>query len=152
MPNPSTTTTERFVAKGRPAGVDWGDPFCTCTVAAAGVFVKEKLAGASPPVEARTANGPEVSFAVNAGAVAMPEGFVTAIVETDPANAPEAPVDGAVNVTATFAIGLPPASSTRATMGEENDWPTVADCADPEETLMDPATARAGPSVTLVDA
>jgi hypothetical protein len=45
-------------------------------------------------------------LAVNAGAVATPLPFVTAVAVNDPLNAPLAPVLGAVNVTVTPLTGL----------------------------------------------
>ncbi len=57
-------------------------------------------------------------FAVNAGEVATPAVSVaTDTALAPPANTAEAPTDGAVNVTGTFAMGVPEPLVTVATSG-----------------------------------
>ena len=74
---------------------------------AAALLVRAKLAGLETPLTlAVTVKLPGVAFAVKAADVATPEPLVMAVV-TPPANVPEAPVAGAVNVTVTPAIPLP---------------------------------------------
>ena len=52
--------------------------------------------------------------------VAIPDAFVTAVVVLLPPKLPLAPVDGAVNVTVTFATGFEAASVTRACSATPN--------------------------------
>ncbi len=70
------------------------------------------------PTPATTENDPLIALAVRVGALAVPEMFVTTRA-TAPAlaNAPDAPVAGAVNFTTTPGNGLLLASRTEATSG-----------------------------------
>jgi len=78
-------------------------------------LVRLKLAGvATPATVAVTVKPPATAFAVNAGAVAIPLAFVTAVAVADPTNVPLAPLPGAVNVTVTPLNGLLLASFTVA--------------------------------------
>jgi len=78
------------------------------------VLVREKLAGVlTPATAAVTVYPPEFELAVNIGEVATPDALVVAVF-TPPPNAPLAPLEGAVNVTVSPLIPLPPASLTVA--------------------------------------
>jgi hypothetical protein len=88
-------------------------------------------------------------FAVNAVAVACPVLVLVAVVlALELANVPDAPLDGAVNVTETPATGLPWASLTIATSWFAKAVCTVADWPEPDATL----TVLAGPAVSVSDA
>ena len=81
-------------------------------------------------------------LAVKVLAVAWPpDALVAVVVAVEFANVPEAPLEGAVNVTVTPGTAFPWASLTIATSGLANAAPTVADCPAPETTV----TALAGP-------
>ena len=80
-------------------------------------MVRLKLAVPAPVTAAVTVYGPAaVLLAVNTGADATPDALVTAVAVLFEvlANVPLAPVDGAVKVTVTPAIGLVAASITLA--------------------------------------
>src|ERR1041384_4382006 len=90
-------------------------------------------------------------FAVNAPGVAIPLAFVIALVVLDPENVPVgiAPV-GAVQVTCTFAIGLPD-SETSAANGVANAVPTVAPhTTQPLTDIIDEVTSTAPMSTVAV--
>ncbi len=76
----------------------------------AAVLVRLKLAEVvAPGADAETVNVPAVAFAVKVEAVATPLEFVTAVVVAVPfAKVPLAPVAGAVKVTVTPLVGVPP--------------------------------------------
>ena len=75
-------------------------------------------------------------MAVSAGAVATPLAFVTAVAEAEEPNAALAPLDGAVNVTVTPLIGLPPVSFTVACSAVANAVLMVALCGVPAVAVM----------------
>jgi hypothetical protein len=79
-----------------------------------------------------------VAFAVNAAEVAIPEGFVVAVL-TPPAKLPEAPLDGVVKVTIAPLTGLPPESLTVATRGLLKAVLMVALCELPPLALIEAA-------------
>src|SRR5947199_379745 len=72
----------------------------------------------SSPAVAVNLKLPAVPLAVNVGAVATPEAFVTTLAE--PANAPLAPLPGAVNVTTTPLTGLEEAFTILTASGVGN--------------------------------
>lgn len=116
------------VAKAAPIVALCPDPADTTMLDGVEVFVKLKLAdGVTPVTPAVTANAPVVVFAVKVGAVATPLAFVLAVtVVNPPVNVPPAPLEGAVNVTVTFASRLPPASFTVAVSAVANAAPIAA--------------------------
>jgi hypothetical protein len=77
-----------------------------------------------------------VEFAVNAADVATPEEFVVAVF-TPPANVPEAPLVGAVNVTVTPLTAFPPGSFTVALSGLAKAVLTVALCGVPPVAVIE---------------
>jgi hypothetical protein len=83
-------------------------------------------------------------LAVNAGAVATPLPFVTAVAVNDPLNAPLAPLAGAVNVTVTPLTGLLLESFTVACSAVAKFVLTVALCGVPAVALMFDAAPPAG--------
>ena len=76
-----------------------------------------------------------IVFAVKTAAVATPEAFVVAVF-TPPANAPLAPLAGAVNVTVTPLTPLPKESLTVACSCVANAVLTVALCGVPAVGVM----------------
>ena len=65
--------------------------------------------------------------------MAIPAAEVTVVVTIVPfANVPDAPVDGAANVTVWLGTGLPYRSSTCAMSKLEKAEPALADCGEPE--------------------
>ena len=116
LPPASTTVTCSGVANAVPIVV-------LCVVPAVGVMldgapvvvVRLKLAAVVKPATLDvTLYVPSWLLAVKAGAVATPLVFVVAVAVEEPANAPLAPVEGAVNVTVAPLTGLPLASVTMA--------------------------------------
>jgi hypothetical protein len=86
----------------------------TIDVGVAVMLVSEKLAGVlTPATDAVTVYPPGFPLAVNVAEVATPDALVVAVF-TLPANVPPAPLEGAVNVTVSPAIPLPPTSFTVA--------------------------------------
>ena len=102
------------------------------TSCAVEVFVRLKFAGALAPVAvAVTVYDPADAFAVNVGEVAMPLEFVVACAVVEPpVKVPLAPDEGAVNVTVTPLVGIPPVV-TVATRGRANAVFTFALCGVP---------------------
>src|SRR5579863_7600778 len=96
---------------------------------ALGVLVKLKLALLfTPGVEAVTVYAPEVLFALNTGAVAMPLLLVVTVVAAVPlAKVPLGPLEGAEKVTLAPASGFPDESTTVACRGVAKAVETVAD-------------------------
>src|SRR5262249_38119069 len=78
-----------------------------------------------------------VLLADGTGEAAIPEALVFTIMELEPLNDALAPVDGAVKVTATPAIGFDNASVTFACNALPNAVPTVALCGLPACTVTD---------------
>lgn len=105
----SSTQITGCVANIVPAvlGVE-GAVAMTSLDAAAAVFVRWNNAGLAAPVTlAVSTNAPDVVFAVNAPAVAIPAADVVAVVLcTEPAQVPVAPEFGEVNVTVAPLTGL----------------------------------------------
>jgi hypothetical protein len=100
------------------------------------VFVSAKIAGTGTPVTfAESLYEPATLFAVKSAAVAMPLEFVSAVF-TPPANVPEGPVEGAVNVTSTpEPTVLPEESRTVAWSLTANVFPMRAFCPEPAVAL-----------------
>jgi len=127
-----------------------GLPADTVTLPGSGAaFVRAKLAGdATPDTLAATVNAPVVAFAVNAGAVAIPDAFVNAVALIAlPGNVPLAPLPGAENVTVTPVTGLLPASLTIVWRAVDYAVLTVALCGLPAEI----ATDAAAPTVLVIE-
>ena len=85
-----------------------------------------------------------MALAVNVEAVARPAALVVTTQEVgwglppeQAAKVPDGPEEGAVKVTATPARGLPWASVTSATRGDEKAVETGVDCGEPEETTTE---------------
>ena len=76
---------------------------------------------------------PATAFAEKTADEARPEAFVVAVV-TPPAKLPEAPLDGAANVTTAPVTGLPPEFVTPTTSAPPKAVFTEALCGDPLET------------------
>ena len=74
---------------------------------------------------------------MNAADVATPEALVTAVF-IPPANVPDAPLDGAENVTVTPESGAPDAFVTVATRRAAKALPTAALCGVPEVATIEP--------------
>jgi len=112
-------------------------PVAAMLPADAEVFVRLKLAGvATPATVADTVKLPATTFAVNAGAVAVPLALVTAVAVADPPNLPLAPLAGAVNVTVTPLNGLLLASFTVACSAVPYAVLTTALCGVPAVAAM----------------
>jgi hypothetical protein len=112
-------------------------------VAAPGEFVAVKFVDVAP-VAAAVIEYPEPAtvLAVNVPALAWPpDAVVAVVVAVEFANVPDAPLEGAVNVTVTPGTGFPWASLTIATSWLANAVPTVAVWPEPETVV----TLLAGP-------
>jgi hypothetical protein len=102
-------------------------PVAVIDVGGPAVFVKENTAsGVTPGTEALTEYDPTVVLAVKIADVATPDAFVMAVA-TPFANAPPAPLAGAVNVTVTPFTGLLLLSRTVAIRLELKAAPRIAD-------------------------
>ncbi len=127
----SFTVTESAVAKAVLMAAECGvaPAFAVIEDGAPAVLLSEKFTAVRLPDDAVTVYGPPAAaFAVN-GADATPEAFVvTVIVFVALLNVPDAPDDGAVNVTLTPDTGLLPASFTVTASAFPNAVETVADC------------------------
>src|SRR5712664_2721110 len=129
----SFTVAWSRVANAVPTVALCGVPAVTVMLAGAPArLVKEKLAGvAAPDTDAVTLYGPPaVPLAVKVVAVATPCAFVVAVF-TPPANAPLAPLAGAIKVTVAPFTGLLPESFTVAWNGVANAVLIVALCGVP---------------------
>jgi hypothetical protein len=90
-------------------------------------------------VVAVTAYEPAIVFAVNAGARATPDAFVTVLYVRLPSNVPLAPLDGAVKVTAAFATALLFPSTTCTCNPAAKLVFTIALCGVPPVAVIAPA-------------
>ena len=82
-----------------------------------------------------------MALALNTAEVAIPEELVVAVF-TPPANVPDAPLLGGLNVTVAPFTGFPLESSTMATNGLANAVPTVALCGVPLLAEMEAVLAE----------
>src|SRR5260221_10326920 len=131
----SFTVACNAVANEVEIGALCGVPAVALMLAGApGVLVIEKLAGATPLTVAVTEYEPATVLAVNVGAVATPLALVVTVALAP--NVPEAPDNGAANVTLTPAIGLLDASLTVACSPVANAVVIAALCGVPAVAVM----------------
>lgn len=131
-----------------PLGVEDTDPEpvpSRTTVTDTGLFVRAKFAGVAPVTEPTTLYAPAVVLAVNVDDVAMPLAFVVSlsVARRELLKVPEAPEEGAVNLTVTPESALPDASFTSAASGVAKAEPTVCDCGEDPATVCTLAGAPA---------
>ena len=107
----SLTRTFKAVEKSVPTAVDWLPPWLTEIWAAGpGALIRLKLAACAKGEIVKfavTLKVPATVLNVKAVAVAKPFAFVVASTIKLPENRPEAPLEGAVNLTFWDATGLP---------------------------------------------
>src|SRR5262245_33517974 len=105
------------------------------------VLLRENAASpATPDTCAVTVKDPLVPFAVNAGAVAIPEESVVAVTVAEEPKRAEAPLAGAVNVTVAPKIGFAAPSRTSAFKEVPNVVLTTALCGVPAVAVTEAAT------------
>jgi hypothetical protein len=152
LPPPSFTVTVRRPPNAVLTVALCGVPLVAVIDAAApAVLVSAKVAGVETPATlAVTVKLPALVLAVNAADVATPDEFVVAVF-APPANVPEAPLLGAVNVTVTPLTPLPPEFFTVTTSGLANVVLMVALCSVPLVAVIDAAAPAVLASAKLAD-
>jgi hypothetical protein len=151
LPPPSFTVTVRRPPNAVLTVALCGVPLVAVIDAAApAVLVSAKLADVETPATlAVTVKLPAWVLAVNTVDVATPDEFVVAVFA--PANLPEAPLLGAVNVTVTPLTPLPPEFFTVTTSGLANVVLMVALCGVPLVAVIDATVPAMLVSAKLAD-